>query len=623
MNRRWSQRAPRRAIVMMVAMCMLIGALTQIAYADESINFPNTSVGQTQVIPFTYTLSESSGTSAMVTVSPPSAPFSVSEPYSFSLNPGQSRTLNVSFSPTSAGPQEGAFSITAIGGFPPQIMTTHVSLTGTGVTGFSLSDLLGPFTEVDPTPEATELELMEVKLDEAEVALADLRQRLDNLGWWLGRLTNGAPLRLGPYDTNPMPQTDTWTQLQLLEAKLDSLLEQPADITLVEIYNIIVQINILMVEINQWVINLGGDVSLLEAKIDTLLAQPSEITIVEVYDIVVQINILIVQINQWIIEIGSDVSGLETKLDQLQVDIDAITESIADLQGSLDAILAEIRANGDATARLEAKIDAGERAVAALEVKADAAAAALAANGAAIAANGAAIGANAAGIAANGAAIGANAGAIAANGAAIGANAAGIAANGVAIGANGAAVAANGAAIAGNAAAIAANAAAIAGNAGAIAGNNAAILANNAAIMANGRGIAANGAAIAALDKKVDELKDSNNRIEDKLHQVMRALGIPAPPPTPDASLITFTMGGGPLPGTPLEATIDGAANSVLPSSLVMVYWGSGLPPSTVTADGSGAFTLVESTGITSYSSVEVTQTDSGGESAPIRVSSP
>jgi len=435
---------------------------------------------------------------------------------------------------------------------------------GTGTTGLSLPDFLNPFMATDPTDDATELELMEVKLDEAEVALADLRQRLDSLGWWLGRLTNGAPLRLGPYDTNPMPQTDTWTQLQLLEAKLDALLEQPGGATITEVYNIIVQINILMVEVNQWVINLGGDVSLLEAKLDILLGQPNEITIVEVYDIVVQINVLIVQINQWINEIGSDVSGLETKLDRLQVDIDAINESIFDLGDSLNDVLAEIRANGDATARLEAKIDAGERAVAALEVKADAAAAAIAANGAGIAANGAAVAANAGAIAGN-------LGAIIANGAAIGVN-------------------------------------------------NAAILANNAAILANNAAIVANGAAIAALNQKVVKLQDSNNRIEDKIHQLMRAAGLPAPPPAPDVTKITLTMSGGPLPSVPLEATVDGGFGAVLPGALVTVYWPTGLPPSTVVADGTGAFTLTETTGNISYSAVEVTQTEGGFESAPTRI---
>lgn len=585
MNRKRKQAAPT-ALAVMLLMCVLVGMQSLVVAADEVINFPNTSVGQTQTIPFTYTLSAGSLTPASVTVSPPSAPFAVSEPYSFSLSPGQSRTLNVSFSPTSAGSFEGAFTITAIGGFPPQLTTTHVTLTGTGVSGFSLGDLLGPFTEIQPIEEATELELMEVKLDEAEVALADLRQRLDNLGWWLGVLTTGEPLGIGPYDTNPILQTDTWMQLQLLEAKLDLLLEEPGDITIIEIYNLVVQINVLMVEINQWVVNLGGDVSLLEAKLDTLLAQPGEITIVELYDIIVQINVLIVQINQWVIELGSDVSGLETKLDQLQVDVDAITESIADLDASLDVILAEIRANGDAVAMLEAKIDAGEQAVAALEVKADAAALAIAANNAAIAANAGAIAANNAAIVANGAAIGVNGAGIAANGVAIGANAAAIGVNGAGIIANGAAIAANGAAIG----------------------------VNGAAITANGTAIAANAAAIAVLNRKLDALQDSNNRIEDMLRQ---QLGYPA---APAAGLVTLTMGGGPLPAVPWEATVTGAAGAVEPSAVVTVYWPIGLPPSTTTADMTGAFTITESTGSISYTSVELTQTVGGLEGARVRI---
>jgi len=607
MNTRRSRRV-LATVAMMIIACIVVSVQSQ--DSGEWISFPNTTVGQTQTVPFTYTLLESSATPALVTVSSPTPPFGVSGPLSFTLSPGESRTLSVTFSPTEAGSYEGSFSVSAVGGIPPQVKTTYVTLTGTGVSGSTPVGIWNPFTQVEPITDSTEVGLLEVKLDEAEVALADLRQRLDSLGWWLGRLTNGAPLRLGPQDTNPMPETSTWAQLQMLEAKIDLLLSQPTEITMVQVYDVIVQINILMVEVNQWVINLGGNVAGLEAKLDYYLEQPGDITIVEVYDIIVQINVLIVQINQWVINIGSNVDGLEAKLDQLQFDIDdiyegifgvpgglldllweangnaiaaiaqgrAANEAIADLNDRLNDAHADVRANATAIARLEVKADAGEDAIAALEVKADANAAAIAVNNGLIGANGVAIAANAGAIAANGAAIAVNNGLIGANGVAIAANAGAIAANGAAIGAN----------------------------AGAIAANGAAIGVNAGAIAANGRAI--------------QVLRDSNNRLEDKLNQLLRAAGLPAPPSAADAAKITLTMGGGPLPSTPFEATVEGSLGAVQPNAVVTIYWPLALPPSTVTADGAGAFTLTVPTGSISYFSVEVTQTVGGYESAPVRI---
>jgi|GEM_PF-3421760 len=51
--------------------------------------------------------------------------------------------------------------------------------------------------------------------------LDELRQKLDNLGFWLGKLTVGYGIGIEPDSTNPMPETDLWTLLAALEAKLD------------------------------------------------------------------------------------------------------------------------------------------------------------------------------------------------------------------------------------------------------------------------------------------------------------------------------------------------------------------------------------------------------------------
>jgi len=53
--------------------------------------------------------------------------------------------------------------------------------------------------------------------------LDELRQKLDNIGWWLGKLTTGSPIGVEPGSTNVMPQTNLWTLLGALEAKLDQL----------------------------------------------------------------------------------------------------------------------------------------------------------------------------------------------------------------------------------------------------------------------------------------------------------------------------------------------------------------------------------------------------------------
>jgi hypothetical protein len=126
--------------------------------------------------------------------------------------------------------------------------------------------------------------------------------------------------------------------------------------------------------------------------------------------------------------------------------------------------------------------------------------------------------------------------------------------------------------------------------------------------------------AVAANTRAIRTLQDSNNRIEDKLNQLLRAAGLPAPPSAPHAAKITLTMGGGPLPSVPWKATVEGSSGAVQPNALVTIYWPLGAPPSTVTADANGAFLFTINTGNTTYFSIEVTQTVGGHESARVRI---
>jgi hypothetical protein len=131
MNTKRNRRA-LAVVAMMIVVCVAVSVQSNQTGDGEWINFPNTTVGQTMTIPFTYTCAAASETSAQVTVTPPSSPFGVGGPLSFSLAPGQSRTLNVTFAPPQAGDYEDAFTITAVGGLPIQVLITYVTVTGQG-----------------------------------------------------------------------------------------------------------------------------------------------------------------------------------------------------------------------------------------------------------------------------------------------------------------------------------------------------------------------------------------------------------------------------------------------------------------------------------------------------------
>jgi hypothetical protein len=107
------------------------------ADSEESIAFGDVSIGQTAARQFTYTVLESSETAAQVTIHTPCSPFGLAglESQSMMLAPGQSVTFDVTFAPTHAQDYTCTFTIGAAGGYPVQVQTTYIHLSGRGVGG--------------------------------------------------------------------------------------------------------------------------------------------------------------------------------------------------------------------------------------------------------------------------------------------------------------------------------------------------------------------------------------------------------------------------------------------------------------------------------------------------------
>jgi len=103
-------------------------------YSGNAIDFGAVPVGQTKTATYTFKILETSDTSATVTITRPNPPFGSDAPtHSFTLAPGQSITFNVTFTPPAVRHYSGSFTITAQGGYPPQIKKQTVTLTGQGV----------------------------------------------------------------------------------------------------------------------------------------------------------------------------------------------------------------------------------------------------------------------------------------------------------------------------------------------------------------------------------------------------------------------------------------------------------------------------------------------------------
>ena len=247
------------------------------AYTGNAIDFGAVPVGQTKTATYTFKILETSETSATVTITRPNPPFGSDAPtYPFTLAPGQSVTFNVTFTPPAVSIYIGSFTITAQGGRPVQVKTTTVTLTGEGVSGGYQQPIQPEDTYPPPIaiPDVTEdIAKLEAKLDTMETTIRDLRQRLDRLGLLLGELLSGEGFNLYPWHTEvPTTKPNIMDMLAQLEAKLDRMAQRPSEatapdinITIIEIYNIIV-------EINRFIIIFGGNVAGLETKLDQLSA---------------------------------------------------------------------------------------------------------------------------------------------------------------------------------------------------------------------------------------------------------------------------------------------------------------------------------------------------------------
>jgi hypothetical protein len=105
--------------------------------AGDSIDFGDVPVGQTRTAQYTFKVLETSETAARVTIYDPCAPFGLAElaARSLTLQPGQSITFKVTFTPPEAKSYACRFTIRAEGGRPVQVKETVVQLKGRGVAG--------------------------------------------------------------------------------------------------------------------------------------------------------------------------------------------------------------------------------------------------------------------------------------------------------------------------------------------------------------------------------------------------------------------------------------------------------------------------------------------------------
>jgi len=245
---------------------------TTTTYSGNAIPFGNVNVGETKTANYTFKITEESETPGTITSIAFPGGYSQSGPFSLvnlpplptTLQPGESVTFQVTFSPTAPGSYAATFTITVQGGEPLQTKTQNVALTGTGVgEGIPQTDTCSGL--------ADDISKLEAKIDSIETTLGLFRQKLDNLGWWLGRFMWGTPINIEPYSTNPIPDTNLWGLIARLEAKLDQLTHSDTGGTTIEQLSVTVNnIYALIQTVNQLIINLDGNQNKLETKLDKL-----------------------------------------------------------------------------------------------------------------------------------------------------------------------------------------------------------------------------------------------------------------------------------------------------------------------------------------------------------------
>jgi predicted transcriptional regulator len=240
----WKQDIGIVAMILVVIMAcglsfaqieILPPGLTNI-YTGNSIDFGSVQVGTTKTATYLFKILETSATSATVAITRPSAPFGSNAPLaSVTLAPGQSITLKVTFSPSAAGSYSDSFTITARGGYPVQVKTQDVTLTGKGIR--ASADTTTPTrtfelpSESEPPPITADVTQLVIKLDSVGAVLDELRQKVDNLAGILGEWIVGRGERfyiepgMSLYNP-PAPDEGIRPEIEAVEEKLDSLLRQ-------------------------------------------------------------------------------------------------------------------------------------------------------------------------------------------------------------------------------------------------------------------------------------------------------------------------------------------------------------------------------------------------------------
>ena len=123
------------AIILILVASFSIG----LANSDNTIAFGEVAIGQTVSVAFTYPLQATREIPAQVSIGSPCSPFALAglESQELVLNPGDSVSFYVTFSPHAAANYTCSFIIRATGGMPVQVSETVVELSGQGGGGTS------------------------------------------------------------------------------------------------------------------------------------------------------------------------------------------------------------------------------------------------------------------------------------------------------------------------------------------------------------------------------------------------------------------------------------------------------------------------------------------------------
>jgi len=200
---------------------------TTTTYSGNAIPFGEVNVGEIKTANYTFRITEESETAGTITQIAFPGGYTTSGPFSLvnlpslptTLQPGESVTFQVTFSPTAAGSYSATFTITVQGGWPLQVKEQSVALTGEGVgSEYAAPPTTSPpiWTPTQPTPSAPDVS--------ADVAL--LEAKLDNLAAIIGAWTAGEPFFVEPGSTaqNPPPPTEgISSRVDDVQRKLDLL----------------------------------------------------------------------------------------------------------------------------------------------------------------------------------------------------------------------------------------------------------------------------------------------------------------------------------------------------------------------------------------------------------------